>query len=541
MRRAGLTGRNRPRMPEPVWAGMAKKSSYRLSTRLRSSAKARRNYITYLMSGGDPKAKAEREITMLYAQESASGYVGYSSFPDDQFGDLKGPQPIPENPLLALMKLPGGGDYGVFGGNAVSKLKTAEIVVGETTAKPALADTLTYTAGNNRTAVFFAEDQLTMEPEHEYPFTVRGVPAVRLTGSMGAGGTFVAGLGDIVELRGVAGAGGALAGRLCIEQRMKAAGELGGAMRGHIYPPLTLQGSPELGGSMTGNLQIIHTMRGAMALGGDMYGGMVPVVALAGRMALEGMMRGRVVPPIKLRGVMGAGGEMAGAIEEYIPPAAEPVQRIGVNSIAVNGNNSQTLNPPAGVVAGDILIAVFGSYVVALPTLGLNGWTYAGGLADRSRHCVYYKIATGDIAQDRVTASTTSGTTSCVGFMVAYRGADQVNPIGGSSYVSNSGSLTPFNGELPQTPPAKLFIAAYRDTDSGTSPAVIDSSGNLENIQQLGSRGADGSGSSEVRGAVIDADIILPGSVLPPSIRLSWGTSTTNRSTFVTINPATVG
>lgn len=170
-----------------------KRSSYRLNGRLNASRRSRLAYISYLQS--DPATRTgggdgpEPTNTMLLAQESGSGdFVGYSSFDDNPFGELQGPNPLPSNPMLALMKLPGGGDYGVFDGDARDVLLSSVITLGENEAKPALADTLTYNAVNDRTQVVFTTDQLEIVADTLYPVAVTQLATVPLSMTMGLGG-----------------------------------------------------------------------------------------------------------------------------------------------------------------------------------------------------------------------------------------------------------------------------------------------------------------------------------------------------------------
>ena len=266
-----------------------KKSSYRLSQRLRASRRDRLNYITYLQSGGDGDGTGGGdtvEHAMLFAQASNSGYVGYSSFEEDQFGELRGPNPLPSNPMLALHTLPGGGNYAVFDGDAVDPLETSRLILGESEVRINEADTLAYNVNTMRTQVFFTNDVLVIEPETLYPVAVTGLEAKTISAHFDGGGEMVAPVNIVHSLGGIVG--------------------MGGDMRANVFPPVTLVATMELGGGMAANVSRVTRRLGAKFDGG---GSMVSDI--------------RAGTPRLLSGIFTGGGEMIVNVNSAIPEGAE--------------------------------------------------------------------------------------------------------------------------------------------------------------------------------------------------------------------------
>lgn len=446
---------------------MAKKvSSYRLGRRLKASAKARRDFITYINSDGQPKSASGRGsddliVTMLYSQESQSGFIGYSSFQDDAFGELQGPEPIAANPLLAFMKLPGGGDYAVFEGNAVTRLSTADITLGEVTAAGGDANTLSYSAGTGRTTVLYTEDTFVIEPEVQYPVAVKGLPIIVIPPAT-------------VEL------GGAVAvAKLTLRHNLRAVNGLGGGARVNIFPPVTIRPAFDLGGGMSApSLKRVTQYLGAVFDGGDISMGadLMPFTRrlLAGAMELGGAASADVETraPVLMRAVAELGGT---AIARVAPPAVP--EFVGMGTPQLVTGFGPTVAAPASKAVGDLLLLlVYGAGNATIPTP--SGWAEYPGGGNSGFGAVKAFTRTATAGADSA-ALGYSGPGAHFGVIMAYRKAQVTNAIAG--YNQNSGSNSAgYGGNFNAQQKGDLLVSLFASSGADLTTIEASANGNID-------------------------------------------------------------
>jgi hypothetical protein len=128
-------------------------------------------------------------------------------------------------------------------------------------------------------------------------------------------------------------------------------------------------------------------------------------------------------------------------------PALAVVTLVGTSALGGGNGTSFTVSRPAGIAAGDVLLAVVsvkqgGSANVITAPAGWSSVVLTDAGSSEFRQQVFWKaVAAGDPASDTFTTSS-SGRASAI--MLAYRGVDSLNPIAaqGGQANASSGSVT---------------------------------------------------------------------------------------------------
>lgn len=195
-----------------------KKSGYRLGRRLRASAKARRDYITYLQSGGDPSFRRVPEIPgRVSARFGLGGELGATI----RTGSY----------IAGAFELGGAFRVNIYPPHIISA-----------------------SFGLGGTLVADVNSAVYMRPN----FALGG----ELTGDLLAY--------TRQELSADFANGGLLIGSILQHQLLGVDFSGGGAYRGNIYPPVTVRASFTLGGELTGSAVIERRLSAAFAGGGTL-------------------------------------------------------------------------------------------------------------------------------------------------------------------------------------------------------------------------------------------------------------------------------
>jgi hypothetical protein len=110
--------------------------------------------------------------------------------------------------------------------------------------------------------------------------------------------------------------------------------------------------------------------------------------------------------------------------------ATSQIAQRGAATSATSTSATVTINKPAGVVSGDIMIANIGNYINATQASATcTGWTLIAGTdVDRGRATLLYKIA-GASEPATYTFSVTNSSTAATGAIIAFSGVNTANPF----------------------------------------------------------------------------------------------------------------
>jgi hypothetical protein len=127
---------------------------------------------------------------------------------------------------------------------------------------------------------------------------------------------------------------------------------------------------------------------------------------------------------------------------------------------------SFSMNKPAGVVSGDVMIATmrvssFLSFSFSTP----SGWTEIAGVSDNSAK-LYYKVAGGSEPASYNFGSMIGLGATMIGTIVAFSGVDTSNPIGDGALSSGSGSSV----SLPVVTATRNGSVKYSNVTTSSSP-----------------------------------------------------------------------
>ena len=245
------------------------------------------------------------------------------------------------------------------------------------------------------------------------------------------------------------------------------------------------------------------------------------------------------------------------------------------SSTGTTTNTSLTISKPAGLVAGDLMIAVINQADnddATLANASLSGWTVINGLKygegtgsnDEWWGTVLYRIATaGDVAATDFTFTLDSDADDGVGGIIAYSGVDNVTPFDVASGTLSTGNGDDLVAAAKTTVSANAAVvmvglvgdnrtfSGWNTTSPGTLTEVMESAFNTSNLDMSvgaawalkATAGNTGGGDAELSGNENDfyASMLLalrPGAVVPPTPASLWATSSdgTQISAFAVSN-----
>ena len=130
---------------------------------------------------------------------------------------------------------------------------------------------------------------------------------------------------------------------------------------------------------------------------------------------------------------------------------------VSYSTATANWVNTITVNKPAGVLSGDLLIAYISKTMYGVGDLAPSGWTLIRTDSNSSccRSGIYYKVATSSEPASytwNIAGSETYG----IGTIQVYRGADTTSPI------NAHGATTPISGTSYQAPSITTTVADTR-------------------------------------------------------------------------------
>ena len=143
------------------------------------------------------------------------------------------------------------------------------------------------------------------------------------------------------------------------------------------------------------------------------------------------------------------------------PPGPQPqvagATYVSYSTATANWVNTITVNKPAGVLSGDLLIAYISKTMYGVGDLAPSGWTLIRTDSNSSccRSGIYYKVATSSEPASytwNIAGSETYG----IGTIQVYRGADTTSPI------NAHGATTPISGTSYQAPSITTTVADTR-------------------------------------------------------------------------------
>lgn len=256
--------------------GRPRRPSYRLGRRLKSSAKARLDYITYLQSGGSNRNKGPHY---------EPGQLSRMRF---DLGGLIRANIAPVVKARAIMEM---------GGSVLARLVIQRRVAG----------TMAY--GGNVTIKPVVFQFLKAAIEGGYDMRTAVYPPHRLSGT--------------IEY------GGALKARALITHNLKPKFDLGGAMRTEVEAvKVKLAANIAYGGNLEAEVVKLWKLKGAVDAGGLLKGNVnisKPPVNLRAVISGGGAMNTKLKDAIKLRAVVDAGGAMRTRMRTGIMPEAQAV------------------------------------------------------------------------------------------------------------------------------------------------------------------------------------------------------------------------
>lgn len=133
---------------------------------------------------------------------------------------------------------------------------------------------------------------------------------------------------------------------------------------------------------------------------------------------------------------------------------------------ATNGAQSLVINKPAGVVDGDVMIAVISSTGTYTPP---GGWTSLGALTPASRAEVWYRVASGEGASYTWSLADTDGV-SAVGIIAAYFGQDLTVTIDADAEQANAASTSAVAPSVTATIPGDMLVCAFTSSNAEGGP-----------------------------------------------------------------------
>lgn len=154
---------------------------------------------------------------------------------------------------------------------------------------------------------------------------------------------------------------------------------------------------------------------------------------------------------------------------------------------ATNGAQSLVINKPAGVVDGDVMIAVISSTGTYTPP---SGWTSLGALTPSYRAEAWYRVASGEGASYTWSLADTDGV-SAVGIIAAYFGQDLTVTIDADAEQANAASTSAVAPSVTATIPGDMLVCAFTSgnvdgtggTNSSTPPAGMTERADLYRAQ----------------------------------------------------------
>jgi hypothetical protein len=245
------------------------------------------------------------------------------------------------------------------------------------------------------------------------------------------------------------------------------------------------------------------------------------------------------------------------------------------SSTATTDNTSLTIAKPAGLVAGDLMIAVINQADnddATLANASLSGWTVISGLKygegtgsdDEWWGTVLYRIATaGDVSATDFTFTLDSDADDGVGGIIAYSGVDNVTPFdvaSGTLSTANSDDLAAAAKTTVTANAAVVMVGLVGDnrtysgwstTSPGSLTEVMEDDLNSSNLDMSvgaawalkATAGNTGAGAAELSANESDFNasmllVLRPGAVVPPTPASLWATSSsgTQISAFAVSN-----
>jgi hypothetical protein len=177
---------------------------------------------------------------------------------------------------------------------------------------------------------------------------------------------------------------------------------------------------------------------------------------------------------LTLKRMVPAGMALVMAISAWLVWPASAAISLRSVSVANNGGGSTsiTFSPPAGVAAGDVLIAVLGTRAGDALMSVQTGWTlinngsWGSPLMDSY---VFYRVAT---ASESSYTFTSSSSSKMAVVAMAYSGVDTINPVDAqNNQVNSTASTTMTAPSITTTQLNTKLIAAYTSASSGTVTA----------------------------------------------------------------------
>lgn len=160
---------------------------------------------------------------------------------------------------------------------------------------------------------------------------------------------------------------------------------------------------------------------------------------------------------------------------------------IAIVGAATTASSSGVCPKPAGVVAGNVLIAFTGSYAPAVTAWASSGWTFVtltnetAGPAGSDMSCgLLYKVAGASEPASYTFTSTGGGASNINVIMAAYSGVDNVTPVDTSSVNNSVGDNINVVGlGLTASQTNELLVFGWFGDDNGLSAAPSGAIGSL--------------------------------------------------------------
>ncbi|MER8672543.1 hypothetical protein [Mesorhizobium sp. M0037] len=167
--------------------------------------------------------------------------------------------------------------------------------------------------------------------------------------------------------------------------------------------------------------------------------------------------------------------------------AGFPVTAATAVSVYTGGTTTKTVDLPAGIQSGDLLLVCFRCHNSNNALTTPSGWTLLDSRSSAGAGAIYYRVADGSEGSTLSVVSSTTGDSAHVAFRITgYRGIPEGLFVAASS--KDPPAVAPSWGSA-QT----LFIAGISSSGQNADTQVIRAPANDGDLQQIGSGGSTSS------------------------------------------------